>query len=75
MQSLAETVIWGQDSHLSSYVKTHRDKKLITLTDNEQITTLSYFKILADGYVMITYYNKQKIDSCMSHHSEPWRNI
>ena len=75
MQPLVETVIWGQDSYLSFYVKTLRDKKLITLTDDEQITRFSYFKILADGYVIITYYNKRKMDSCMSHHSEAWRNI
>ena len=74
MQPLVETVIWGQDSYLSFYVETHRDKKLITLTDDEQITRLSYFKILADAYVMITYYNKQKMDSCMSHHSESLRD-
>ena len=41
MQSLVEKVIWGQDSYLSFYVKTHRDKKLISPTDDEQITSLS----------------------------------
>ena len=59
MWYLVETIIWGLDSYLSFYVKTHCDKKLTNLTDDKQITWLSYFIILADGYVMITYYKRQ----------------
>ena len=65
---MVEVVISGQDSYLSFYVKTHCAKKLTTLTDDGQITRLSKFVILTEGYIMITYYSKETIYG--SHHSE-----
>ena len=61
MHSFVETFISGQDSYLPFYVKIARDEKLTALTNNEQITRLSWLIIPSDGYVMITYYKKGKM--------------
>ena len=41
---------------------------LTTLMDDEQSANNKV--ILADVYVMITYYTKQTMDSCRKHHSD-----